>query len=59
VEEGFPFGEVAGSAEDGVEHGDGVDAGAKDVDEDAFGGWDEEVQDRDVEGRARVTSRRR
>ena len=50
VEEGFPFGEVVGSAQDGFEHGQGVDAGAGNVDEDAFGGRGEEVEDGDVEG---------
>ena len=50
VEDGFPFGEVVGSAEDGFEHGHGVDPGAGDVDVDAGGGWGEEVQDGHVEG---------
>ena len=50
VEEGFPFGEVVGSAEDGFEHGQSVDAGSGDVDEDAVGGWGEEVEDGHVEG---------
>ena len=42
--------EVVGAAEDGFEHGDGVDPGAADVDEDPGGGWGEEVEDGDVEG---------
>ena len=50
VEEGFPFGEVVGSAEDGFEHGQRVDARSGDVDEDACGGRGEEVEDGDVEG---------
>jgi hypothetical protein len=50
VEEGFPFGEVVGPAQDGVEHGQGVDPRAGDVDEDPGGGWGEEVEDGDVEG---------
>ena len=38
VEDGFPFGEVVEPSEDGFEHGEGVDAGAGDGDEDAGGG---------------------
>ncbi len=50
VEEGLPFGEVVGATEDGFEHGQGVDLGARDVDEDSGGGWGEEVEDGHVEG---------